>query len=513
MKGWSNMVDTRKRRMTVFLFFLLVLAAMVLLCKRMETVTCMDVPVLSETEQAELGTYVYQDLSRELQYNGQRAAVDLRTSTVYISQDIQKGMKKEDLLGSLRSLSPSLALSFAPDEAFEDLAAAVANGHAFKLNVAYGSDKYMQYDLVFTTLPVLRMDGAVIGKNEKGKDICQGEMCLWTARDPEIHSYSVKTANALWHVRGGWSSTLEKTPFKLNLRTRTGTNKNESLVGLGADDDWILNPMNLDDTKLKEKLFIELWNRRAEQVDWNESMSRGEYVEVVIDQEYWGLFQLQRRIDRKFLNLGPEDILLKSGSNLSAATVWEAYEIVHSGLTEAQTYALLEDFFRGRDGELPDMNNFLDVNLYLQCASAIDNVQKNMFFLLRKTEDGYSMQLLPWDTDMSWGVTLGFSYEPEESRQQMVLRQEYDWMKRYHPDLDQRMAGRWFELRESLLTVENMKAILEGEQAVLDAGGAQLRDTARWGLYYGGQDSLESLYGNLEARLAWLDDYYRQYLP
>jgi len=49
------------------------------------------------------------------------------------------------------------------------------------------------------------------------------------------------------------------------------------MVGLGSDDDWILYPMILDDTKLKEQLFIQLWNRRADQVDWNVPMSKGEY--------------------------------------------------------------------------------------------------------------------------------------------------------------------------------------------------------------------------------------------
>ena len=49
------------------------------------------------------------------------------------------------------------------------------------------------------------------------------------------------------------------------------------MVGLGSDDDWILYPMILDDTKLKEQLFIQLWNRWADQVDWNVPMSKGEY--------------------------------------------------------------------------------------------------------------------------------------------------------------------------------------------------------------------------------------------
>ena len=172
MKGWRSM---RKRRTAVFLFFLLALGLTLLFCKQTERNACLDVPILSEAEQAQLGRYVEKDLSWELQYNGQRAAVDLPTSTVYIAQSIQPGTKPEELLGSLRTASPSIRLSFGPDEAFEDLAAAVEAGHRFKLNAQYGTDKYTQYDVVFTTLPVLRIDGEAIAKNEKGKDICDGE--------------------------------------------------------------------------------------------------------------------------------------------------------------------------------------------------------------------------------------------------------------------------------------------------------------------------------------------------
>lgn len=515
MKGWTNMIDTRKRRIAVFLFFLLALAGVLLFCRLTEERTCMGVPVLSQTEQAELDTYVYQDLSQILQYNGQRAAVDLTTSTVYIPQDIQKGAKLEELRGTLRLTSPSLQLSFAPDEAFEDLAAAVANGHKFKLNVAFGPHKYMQYEVVFTILPVLRLDGEVVGETSKGKEVCQGDMCFWDPSDSEINSYSVKTSDAQWHVRGGWSASLDKTPFKLDLRKKAGTGKNLSLAGLGADDDWILNPMNLDDTKLKEKVFGTIWNQRASQVDWNSKMSTGEYVEVVINQEYWGLFQLQRRIDRKFLNLDSEDILLKRGTVLNAPTIETTYEIIHSALTEEQTYQVVRGFYEQRDADIVNMDNFLDVNLFCQWAAALDNITKNIFFLLHNDNGAYQLSLVPWDTDMSWGTVWdgsGFIYDFETSRTLSALRVEYSWIRKFHPDLDQQMAQRWFELRESLLTMENMTAVMEREQAVLDASGAQVRDTDRWGLYYEGEDSLENLRKSMEARLEWVDAYYSQYL-
>jgi len=239
---------------------------------------------------------------------------------------------------------------------------------------------------------------------------------------------------------------------------------------------------------------------------------------VVINQDYWGIYQLQRRIDDKFLNLSSTDILLKGYGNRDAVTVQTAYEIVHSPLPEEETYELVQDFFAGTDMDILNLDSFLDVNLFMQWASAADNDYfKNMFYLLREDGSGYRMHMLPWDTDMSWGTVWndesgGFSYDFEASTQKLTLRKEYDLVKQAHPDLDSQMARRWFELRDNLLTLENMTAVLQQEQAILDASGAQMRDREKWGLFYQGEDSLENLYKSIEARLEWVDGYYSQYL-
>ena len=92
MKGWKRMVDTRKWRTAVFLMFLLLLGGVLLFCKYTEERSCMKVPILSEAQQKQLGRYEDSDLSWDLQYNGQRVAVDLGSSTIYISQNILPGL-------------------------------------------------------------------------------------------------------------------------------------------------------------------------------------------------------------------------------------------------------------------------------------------------------------------------------------------------------------------------------------------------------------------------------------
>ena len=510
------MLDSRNlRRFAFFLSLLLLLVTAMILFMMDKKQRCLEVEILSEQEDAWLQEYVYKDYSNYLLYNGQRAPVDVQTSTIYIAQDIGPDTKTEDLLGSLKIVSSRHRLAFAADEAFRNLAGAVAGNHPFRLYVTDHSGEYMAYNVVFTTLPVLRIDGEFFDYDQKGREINQGSLCLWTPNDPDSGHYSVKESNVHWHIRGGSSATVPKTPWRLSLKKKTGTNKNVSMVGMGSDDDWFLNPMCFDDTKLKEQLFIQLWNRRADQVDWNVPMSKGEYAEVVMNGTYMGLFQLQRRIDGKFLALDTDDVLLKGGGGWDSRDPQTAYEIVHSHLSEEDTYELMEEFFREEAPYLLDMDNFLDVNLFLQSASAVDNTNHaNMFYLLKYTETGYRLHLLPWDTDMSWGVVWsdGFAYDFADSLQKTALRREYGWMQEFHPDLNLQMARRWLQLRESPLTMETVSAILEQEQALLDASGAQKRDTNRWGLRYNGEDSLENLYKSVDARLKYLDAYYSQFL-
>ena len=98
----------------------------------------------------------------------------------------------------------------------------------------------------------------------------------------------------------------------MNLRDEDFQKSNVDLLGLGSDDDYILNPMSMDDTFVKEKLIQELWSQLMKQADYNYQMTKGEYVELFINGAYQGLYLLQRRIDAKYLNLNRnQDILLK----------------------------------------------------------------------------------------------------------------------------------------------------------------------------------------------------------
>lgn len=506
------MFDSRRRRLMIFLASLLIFGAAFGLLRQEEARVCMGVKILTEKDQAEIREYIYLDLSRELTHNDQPAAVDVENSTIYISQKIQQGTEPKDLMGKLKITSSSHQLSFAPDEAFTNLAEAVAQGHAFKLNVIDNVGRCMQYRVVFTTLPVLRLDSVQAHQDESGTDVLEGNLCLWAPEDPDTGRYSVKSSGVQWHVRGYTTAMLDKKSWKLSLKKKNGSNENLSFLGLGADDDWILNAMRLDDTKLKEKLFIDLWNSWAEKHTYNYKMSAGEYVEVICDQTYAGVYLLQRRIDQKYYGLAQEDILLKGKNTEIPLNLQDFYEVIYSPLDETETLALMDEILTGTGVSMVQPDNFLDVTLFLQYGSAIDNAGfKNMFYLLKKQGDSYQLSMIPWDTDMSWGVTFvnGFVYDYHKSMNHMPQRREYSAMLQEYPELESLLASRWNELRQTVFAEENILKELKANQATLEQSGALHREIDWWGLMFEG-DTKENLSLFLQERLLRLDEYYSQ---
>lgn len=467
-----------------------------------EQITCMDVPVLTSEDQIICRSLSNVDLSECFFFKGEPAAVDRESRTIYISQSVSQNTRYQDLEGNLTLAYKNFHLYFTPDSYFSNLQTAIADGHRFQLLAVSPDGEYMEYFVVFTSFPVINM---VSPPSENGWNF-SGNFYLWAPNDPEQLRYNVKTSTAAWHIRGGATTSMPKKSWKLTL-TSQGKNSGLSLLGLGKDDDWILNGLSLDDTALKEKLFMHLWNQMVTETSYNHPMSIGEYVEVVINQDYQGIYLIQRRIDGRYLDLPSNSILIKGMKTNKLEQVHDNYEIVNSPLAHEDTYSLLEDMWNG-DCTMFNIDNFVDINLFFHFASAMDNTKfKNILYAL---EDN-AVTLIPWDTDMSFGViwTNTFVYDYNKSLNHIARRMEFEQMQVLHPDLDSRMSQRWKQLRQGVLSEENIISQLAQLESLLAANGMPKRDLQRWGSYYGGEDRTENIYRYIKEKLVLMDEYYR----
>lgn len=473
----------------------------------LERQNCMNVPIISEEQLNEYTETTSLDISL-MSFEGEKIAADFPGNSIYISQSSGNLKHFYMLQGKLEPTTPEYSLYFLDTPALNDISESVQENEPLTLIIRCG-DTYQKVNVVITTLPVLYLDFDGSCEDEQGRTLNNGKFTLWNNLNSS-NSYKTVTSLAEWRMRGNSTTIYPKLSWKLNLRTDNGENNDLDLLNLGSDDDWILNPMSMDDTNLKERMSQELWNQLASKTDHNYQMSKGEYVEVLINGAYQGLYMLQRRVDAKYLNLDQEeDILMKGINTWEAETVSDGYEIVSTPFGDEETYIYLEKTLDFQNGNRINTDNFIDVNLLLQFLSGADNYgYKNMFYALVKTNETYEMYLVPWDTDLSLGVTWGYDYE--ESLNEIVERQELGNVREHVSDIDEQITKRWQELRKSIYSEKKIFSIFDSITAELTVSGVIERDQKRWGLLHEEEDTWENLQLFIKDRLMFLDEYYMQ---
>ena len=477
---------------------------------RRELQSCMKVPIISEEKLNTLTEVTTLDIS-QLSFNGADVSIDLPNNSIYISQNYNYLEKAYRMQGKLETKNPEYSLFFLDTGAIENIPLTVREGNPFTLIIRCG-DNYQKVNLIITTLPILYLDLEATGKMEDGRDLMSGKLTLWDNYDSDLKKYKVTTSPVEWHVRGNSSKIYDKLSWKVNLKKESGENKNLELLGLGSDDDWILNGMSMDDTNVKEKFTQELWNELVNNTNYNYKMTSSEYVELFINGAYQGLYIIQRRIDEKYLELDRENDLLFKGINTwEAEHIYDAYEIISSPLSNEVSYDELKEALSFKDGNKMNIENFIDVSLLLQLISGYDNSgYKNMFYFLKKGNDDYELSFIPWDTDLSLGVTWGYDYE--DSISSIIERYELETVKEKYPNIDMQFAKRWNNLRMGIFSEEKIFSILNPVIQELESSGVIQRDEKRWGLLHEGEDNIDNLRLYIRERLIFLDEYYAQFL-
>ncbi len=505
-----HMVEKIKDKRVLFMGSITVFIIIIMFCYSLENKYCIGVPMVTEEVLSQYTETTGLDIS-EISFDGEKVAVDWENNSIYISQSAEKLNHFSNLQGKMKALNPEYMLYFLDNIPMRKLSDSVREGIPLTLIIRCG-DEFQRVNVVITTLPVLYLKVAGNYVDAEGMNVVQGKMTLWNNFEKATQSYHTQTSQAEWHIRGNSGRALPKISWKLNLKDADGQNQNMDLLGLGSDDDWILNPMSRDDTFVKEKLSQELWNRIAADTVYNYPMSEGEYIEVIINGAYQGLYLLQRRLDAKYLKLDQQtDILMKGINTWEASSVEEGYEIISTLYSEEQTYEQLEQAILFRDGNSIFIDNFVDVSLFLQFLSGRDNYGfKNTFYTLHESNDEYELYLVPWDTDLTLGVTWRYDYD--KSVHKIIERQELPIVREHVPDIDEQIAKRWMQLRQNVYSEENIFSVYNDLTNYLTASGAIQRDFECWGLLHEGEDNWSNLQRFITERLEILDNYYREYL-
>ena len=508
-------------------------------------------------EQLERGTQEEDFDPSALLWEGGPAACDAPSATVYVPCDLQTGGETGqdrhcgDLITGLSGSEEQASVFLMTDDWTRAPEEAVREGHPFR-SVLVSGKKRMSFQVVLTGLPALclhKTDGEEIVR----KEVHEGRIRVMSGAETGKEKKggdSGKEFHCTFHVRGNVSSTLDKKPYKVSLVDERGEKTDASWLGLRRDDDWILNPLFTDSTRVREMTAYELWEKTAACTPMPEASSHMKYTEVFLDDEYQGIYALMEPVDRKQLGLKAGDLLYKIDRWDREYPYLDLYEekerqkeleiLTDHGFPcveirypfvwdSTATWKPMQAFhtfcFRTKDlntlaeaGVSADLDSVVRLDLFCLLIHGMDNNWKNTFMIAGKTPQGYTLYRTVWDMNYSFGDV--FIYQPEEDYvtfdPDTALSMEpgkdstfdYNAFLETDPELENSLRQLWTSWRQAGISASSVCGSAEKYREILENSGAMKREAERWPLETGGSEEMEEMEEWIRRRFAFLDAYF-----
>lgn len=480
-------------------------------------------------------------------------ACDEGSSIVYIPCGEKEAEDIEELLSGLKPVGKGTEILLAPDEKLRMPLQAVKEGHVFRA-ILINSGRVSEFGIVLTGLPVLCMqktdDSEIVRKEDHSGQIrLLAPLETIAGKDPAPSEADSGVLRCVFHVRGNVSSLLEKKPYKISLKNDRGEKKKVSLLGMRTDDDWILNPLFTDSSRIREMTAYALWDKISALADVPQKSSRMQYVELVLDNSYQGIYALSEPVDGKQTGLGEGDLLYKIDRWDREYPYLDLYD-ESAGKTEILnghglpcveiTYprqwdrtaswdpmkAYHEFSFRTQDPETLrqagleiDMDSVVTLSLYCAMTHAMDNNWKNSLLIAKKTGEGkYRLYRTIWDLNYVFGDV--FVYKPEEGYTAFSAASAMKWkpfedttydyeaFASADPSAAELTAQKWKQWRKGGIDADMVCLLAKEYETKLRDSGAIARENARWPLQTTFDDSLERMETWIRRRFQYLDGYF-----
>ncbi len=345
--------------------------------------------------------------------------------------------------------------------------------------------------------------------------------------------------NGLIHLRGYSSAIYEKVGYRVTLDSEA------NLLGLHTDDDWILHTPYRDSDKIRNVFLTNFWTETCGTHNTFGVVNGIEYrwVELFLNDRYWGIYALGYPFDAKQLNLrDPETEFIAKVSRWTSPEIIEenpadpAYGYELKGIFTDEQAA--NHFLKIRKANAhwgnadkdailteTDIPNAIDVFLFTQFIQSHDQIDLetgaiyNFFLVFKKTDDGRVLLMFtPWDLDMTFG-THPASKSRWFTKYWDLSSDDNSYVMKYNPaavleragdeQITEMMRARWQELRAASWSDEAIDAAIEYHRAALWDSGAMLREQSRWpNAPYEG-DELARFKTYVHERLVSMDGIYQ----
>lgn len=379
-------------------------------------------------------------------------------------------------------------------------------------------NKEINTKITFTFLPLLVLQGSF------GYDYAQGSMSLYSSDATEP---TISLIKAKW--RGGSTNTADKHKrnYKIKSINFKGKSQDISLLRMREDNNWILDAGQIDLFRLRNRIATEIWNDFATKPYYASKEPKaksgvaGKVVEVILNNEYRGIYSLTEAMDRKELKLKKYDDenqefhgQLWKVSSWDKATFWDidkdydntqetwhAFETKYpdiedvnptdySPLYEAIDFVVNsnDETFKKEAGDYFDIPVLIDYQLFLETLKPVDNNGKNMYWGIYDVAKSKKLTLAIWDLDASVGQDWHCStpLHPDYVLPNTDLRVK-DGFNLYHrlsslnvDNYNEKVANRYHELRKTYFSEENLISRYQGYYDMLVKSGAASREETKW---------------------------------
>lgn len=403
----------------------------------------------------------------------------------------------------------------------------IQNSETIKF-MAYDDEYYKEFQLALTTLPVITINLDQPRSDDQYPILAHDTVAqfqLFDNREDIPKEERLVVSRTKVRLRGATSLAYPQKQMRLNLRDISigGAEKNNhlDLLGMREDDDWILYAPYSDPEKIRNTFSTNLWyNTSAHNNDKGiANGTEGKFVEVFIDNKYWGIYTLMYPIDTKQLELSfseesplesdfyyrkngniPLDnqAFLNSGNVLTASGVeirfpdepindssqWSPF-MEHADMITASEDK--KDEVRKYLSSRLDLNNQIDYFLFYTLAQAHDNDTKNRNYIAYWEEESHHMLESPWDLDLTWGnkwqshLPLNVSVVGTSDENPLLFPSAVTKALEFGmSDVTDQLMNRYSELRQTMWSEENLIGVLNEYENQIYGSGAAERDKNRW---------------------------------
>lgn len=370
----------------------------------------------------------------------------------------------------------------------------------------------------FTYLPIVRLHGTFGYEYATGNiDVIMPDGTTSTLQMPAKVKWRGGTTNA---------ESKHKRNYHIKFIDDNGKKQDRKFFGLRNDNNWLLDAGQADLSRIRNRAAQDLWNdfsTKPYYIDKEKkalTATRGEMVEVFINDEYRGIYNMMENIDRSQLKIKKYDEetatihgQLWKGKNFDNSGMWsyteydnncEAWgglEIKYPDFDDVNPtdHSLIYDFvrfvcdasnddFAAHIEEYVDMPTLIDYFVFINVLAAVDNYSgKNYYWACYDKQVDKKLTIAIWDLD----CTIGRYISPDGMDPYYLLpdtHDDYYWGNKLFYRLDSedvngfhdRCIARWEELKTTFFAPDTFASYYTRLMDRLSKSGAYDRETERW---------------------------------